>query len=193
MQTILYWSHTKWLVHALTVMPTHVHVLATPLESARGEWYSLSEILHSIERASARSINLARGVQGPVWSTESYDRIIRSEREWSATFDYILHNAMDDGYEGDPYAYDGFWCEGMEAPPGEHGGPPMAEHPADERSTGGVMPRISAGSFVQRRRYLPHWESPGASYHVVFGLRGHRASPDLPEQILGRRMRGPIP
>ena len=163
----------------MAVMPTHVHVLATPLQAAPGEWYSLSEILHSIKRASARYINVARGQNGPVWSVESYDHIIRDEREWSATFDYLLANAVEEGYTGDPYEYDGFWCESMEGLASESICLPST-NTADAPEVGSHPLRVREAAFVQRRRRLPHWESPGASYHVVFGLRSHRVSPPSP-------------
>jgi REP element-mobilizing transposase RayT len=175
---ILFWHRKKWLVHALVVMPTHVHILATPLEADRGEWYSLSEILHSVKLGSARRINQLRGTHGPVWCTESYDHIIRNEREWDATFAYVLKNPVEIGFEGDPYTYGGFWCESM--------GELAREEPgAAARGAQGAAPRRHVAarpaqdSFVRRYRNLPHWERPGASYHISFALRGHR----VPETV----------
>ena len=52
---ILSLHESKWTVHALTVMPDHVHVLATPLGRETGQWHSLSEILRSIKMGSAFS------------------------------------------------------------------------------------------------------------------------------------------
>ena len=177
-QEILFWHHRKWHVHALSVMPTHVHVLATPLEAGRGEWYALSEILHSVKRGSAWRVNRLRGARGPVWAKESYDHFIRHEREWSAAFDYLLANAVGGGYEGDPYEYDGFWCESME---GLHG----AEIVANTALLTGAVPRVKEGSSSQRRRRLPHLELPGGTYHIVFSLRGHRVPAPL---VPGTRM-----
>jgi REP element-mobilizing transposase RayT len=48
--SVLHWHPGKWRVHLLTVMPDHVHVLATPQQSAPAQCYSLSEILHSVKR-----------------------------------------------------------------------------------------------------------------------------------------------
>jgi len=172
---ILYWHRRKWIVHALVVMPTHVHVLATPLEARRGEWHSLSEILHSVKLGSARRVNQLRGSRGPVWCPESYDHIIRSEQEGSATFRYLLNNPVEDGFEGDPYTYDGFWYEGMEGLLPEVPRPPASAPGGTQTAPPRhVAPRIAQDTFVQRRRSLPHWERPGASYHVQFALKGHR-------------------
>jgi putative transposase len=176
-QDVLFWHKTKRHVHAVTVMPTHVHVLATPLEAREGEWYSLSEILHSVKRASARHVNRLRGTEGPLWLGESYDHMIRNETEWSAAFDYILGDAPEDGFTDDPYDYDGFWCEGMEG---------SANEPDVSAGAEGPGRRIAEGTFARRRRRLPHWETPGACYHVVFSLIGHRPSPPSPPEIMQR-------
>jgi REP element-mobilizing transposase RayT len=182
---VLFWHRKKWLVHALVVMPTHVHILATPLEADRGEWYSLSEILHSVKLGSARRVNQFRGTRGPVWCPESYDHIIRNEQEWSGAFDYVLNNSTQGGFEGDPYTYDGFWCESMEgighgcSTPICSAGSQTCGH-AQVSPLRHVAPRVAQDSFVQRHRNLPHWERPGASYHLQFALKGHRVPNTTP-------------
>ena len=178
---ILFWHRKKWLVQALVVMPTHVHILATPLEAVRGQWHSLSEILHSVKLGSARRVNRLRGTRGPIWCPESYDHIIRHERELSAVFDYLLNNPVKDGFEGDPYAYDGFWYEGMAGLLPEVSRPPA--HAPGETQTPPVRHvalRVPQDTFLQRRRNLPHWERPGASSHIQFAVKGHRVpDPDV--------------
>jgi hypothetical protein len=111
---ILFWHGKKWTVHMLTVMPDHVHILATPLEKARGEWFPLSEILHSIKYGSALRINRLRGRRGALWLSESFDRIVRDEREFDQKATYILGNASVAGLVLDGWKWDGLWCEGME-------------------------------------------------------------------------------
>jgi putative transposase len=173
--TILFWHRKKWFVHALSVMPTHSHILATPMEATPGEWYSLSEILHSVKRGSSLRINRYRASKGSVWWPESYNHIIRNEREWSDTFAYILNNAVADGLAEDPYAYDGFWCESMEGLQPELSLPRLNDYLKEEiPSKRRVAPRVPQGTFIQRQRNLPHWELPGSSYHIQFSIKGHR-------------------
>ena len=112
-EALLYWHRVKWHVHVLTVMPDHAHVLASPLQCSVTEWNSLSSILHSVKRHSARQINLARGRQGNLWQAETYDRIVRDEDEFDEKSQYILANALRRGLVEDPWDYDGFWCESM--------------------------------------------------------------------------------
>jgi putative transposase len=40
------------------IMPNHVHLVFTPLEKEKGELYSLTEILHSLKRYTARQSNM---------------------------------------------------------------------------------------------------------------------------------------
>ena len=112
-KALLYWHGVKWHVHVLTVMPDHAHVLASPRQSSVTEWYSLSSILHSVKRHSARQINLGRGRQASLWQAETYDRIVRDEAEFDEKSRYILGNAFRRGLVEDPWEYDGFWCESM--------------------------------------------------------------------------------
>jgi len=112
-ESILYWHKRKWAVHALTVMPDHVHILATPREKTAGQWFSVSAILHSVKRQSARRINHLRGRRGALWRPESFDRIVRDESEFDEKANYILGNAVRAGLVEDGWSYDGFWCEGM--------------------------------------------------------------------------------
>ena len=112
-RAILHWHQEKWRVHVLTVMPDHAHLLASPLLSGPNEWYSLSGIMHSVKRHSARQINLVRGRQGKLWQAETYDRLVRDEAEFDGKSRYVLANALRRGLAEDPWKYDGFWCESM--------------------------------------------------------------------------------
>jgi REP element-mobilizing transposase RayT len=112
---ILFWHGRKWTAHALTVMPDHVHILATPLEASKGRWHSLSTILHSVKSVSSLKINQLRGRRRPLWQSESFDRIVRDEKEFHEKASYILSNAVKARLVDDGWKYDGYWCPGMEA------------------------------------------------------------------------------
>lgn len=98
----------------MTVMPDHVHIVATPLEVAKGAWFSLSSILHSVKRHAARTINMSRGTSGALWQSETFDRIIRDHVEYDKKANYILQNAVKAGLAEGGWGYDGFWCDVME-------------------------------------------------------------------------------
>lgn len=98
-------------------MPDHVHILARPLEHSKDQWHSLSAILRGVKRQSARAINRLRDRRGTLWQAESFDRIVRDQREFEEKGNYILGNAVKAGLVEDGWLYDGFWCEGMQGMP----------------------------------------------------------------------------
>lgn len=76
------------------IMPNHVHLICTPLEKEKDDFYGLPEILHSLKRHTARQSNLILGRSGPFWQDESYDHIIRDEAELERIIKYVLHNPV---------------------------------------------------------------------------------------------------
>jgi REP element-mobilizing transposase RayT len=106
---ILFWHPVKWHVHMFTVMPDHVHLLATPCEEKPGRWYALSRILHSVKSYTANAINQHRAMQGRLWQSESFDRIVRDAAEFDEKATYIFNNAVKANLATDGWRYDGFW------------------------------------------------------------------------------------
>lgn len=95
----------KWILHALTVMPDHVHLVARLLTSPVGKDYELSSVLHSVKSYSANQINLLRGESGTVWQRESYDRIMRNDRELRETLEYVELNPVRKDIVNQPGEY----------------------------------------------------------------------------------------
>ena len=69
---------SKFDLHALVVMPDHAHLLLSPLRAPDGWSFSLPQIMHAIQGASAREINLLLDRRGPVWQEEFFDHVLRS-------------------------------------------------------------------------------------------------------------------
>jgi REP element-mobilizing transposase RayT len=69
------------------VMPNHVHSLITPFAG-----YGLGDLLHSIKRFSARQINSLRNQRGTLWLEETFDHIVRSEKQLIHFREYIDQN-----------------------------------------------------------------------------------------------------
>lgn len=103
-----HWDEVRMLHHAVVVMPDHVHLLMTPLEKTPGEWWSLSDLLHSIKSFSAHEINKQRQTKGTVWQDDRYDRIIRTEEDYDEKLAYMLENPTKVGL-GDDYPW--LWVE----------------------------------------------------------------------------------
>ncbi|HMB25148.1 MAG TPA: transposase, partial [Anaerolineales bacterium] len=79
------------------IMPNHVHLIFTPQEKEKGTFYSLTEILHSLKRHTARQSNLILRRSGPFWQDESYDSIVRDETELERIVKYVLYNPVKAG------------------------------------------------------------------------------------------------
>jgi REP element-mobilizing transposase RayT len=82
---------------AFCIMPNHVHLIFTPLEKEKGNFYSLPEILHSLKGHTARQSNFVLGRSGSFWQDESYDHIIREEAELERTIKSVLYNPVKAG------------------------------------------------------------------------------------------------
>ena len=68
----------RYQLHAVVVMPEHVHLLLTPLRDEKGWPFALPLILKLLKGTSARSVNKLLGLGGPAWQEESLDHVLRS-------------------------------------------------------------------------------------------------------------------
>jgi REP element-mobilizing transposase RayT len=82
-----------YLLDDWAVMPNHVHAILWPMPN-----FTLSEILKSRKRHTARQANVILGKTGcPFWQRESYDHWIRNEDEKSRIRHYIRMNPVNAG------------------------------------------------------------------------------------------------
>ena len=105
-------NQDRYELFAACVMPDHVHLLIEPAvkkyhSDEKAEFFSLTEILHTIKSFTAHQINQAHERKGPVWEKESFDRIIRSEADLQEKFTYILNNPREAGIieQDEEYAF----------------------------------------------------------------------------------------
>ncbi|CAA6677340.1 MULTISPECIES: transposase [unclassified Lentimonas] len=85
-------------LHSAVIMPNHVHAVMEPL----GE-HQLAVLLKGIKGASARLANTTLGRAGVFWMDESYDRIVRSEKEYAYFLRYIRENPVKAGLREGAY------------------------------------------------------------------------------------------
>jgi len=107
----LFENGRKVHMHAFVVMPTHVHMLFTPLFDEQGEAYPLAEILNGIKGASSHGVNKLLGRKGALWEAESFDRFIRSEADFEYRMLYIVQNPIAAGLAKGPDDYPWAWRE----------------------------------------------------------------------------------
>ena len=77
----------RYHLYAYVAMPNHVHVLFQPVEGR-----TLSEVVTSWKRFTARKINDRLTKEGTLWQKESFDTLVRSERHFKTIVGYIKRN-----------------------------------------------------------------------------------------------------
>jgi putative transposase len=77
----------RYAMDAFVIMPNHVHVLILPHEG-----WTLSRIISTWKKNSAREINGRLGQEGALWQKESYDHIVRDLEQLEAFRRYVANN-----------------------------------------------------------------------------------------------------
>ncbi|MDX6557156.1 MAG: REP-associated tyrosine transposase [Blastocatellia bacterium] len=86
----------KYRLDAYSIMPNHVHSVFAPLgQDTTPE--SLSSIMHSLKRNTAKRANQILGRSGSFWEHESFDHYIRNRAEWTRIVKYVLDNPVKAG------------------------------------------------------------------------------------------------
>ena len=129
-----------YVLHAFVVMPNHVHLLITPA-------VPLPMLTKSLKGITAKRANAVLGLTGiPFWQDETYDHVVRNEREFERIRNYIEGNPVRAGLVKDTSAYR--WSSAGWATGGS---------PADQ----GVCP--TAPSMTQRHE-TPHNRPTGTGF-----------------------------
>jgi putative transposase len=99
-EAFLTFDGTRYRLHAWTIMPNHIHVLASILPG-----FPLGTIVSSWKRYTARKANQLLNRTGAFWQDDYWDRLIRSEEHFSATVEYIDLNPVKAGMVASPEAW----------------------------------------------------------------------------------------
>ena len=88
-----------YVSHAFVVMPNHVHLLATPA-------VALSKLTKSLKGITAKRASAMLGLtRRPFWQEESYDHLVRHEREFGKIWNFIEGNPVRAGLVKDASKY----------------------------------------------------------------------------------------
>ena len=87
-------SAARIRLHAVVVMPDHIHLLLTPLRNEQGWPFPLVDILQRVKGATAHRINKLLHRSGPVWEEESFDHVLRSDESLKEKCEYIRQNPV---------------------------------------------------------------------------------------------------
>jgi putative transposase len=82
---------------AFCILNNHMHIVFTPCLDADGSCRSLSSIMHSLKRHTARQANLLLEREGEFWQHENYDHLVRDDADWRRIITYVLNNPVAAG------------------------------------------------------------------------------------------------
>jgi REP element-mobilizing transposase RayT len=107
-------------LHAFVVMPNHVHLLVTAT-------IPLPKLTKSLKSITAKRANSILGLTGSTfWQEESYDHVVRNEREFERIRNYIEENPVRAGLirQADEYRWSSAGLATRGSPSGPGGPPP---------------------------------------------------------------------
>ncbi len=92
------YQHKKmfWL-HAVIVMPEHVHLIFDVCRDQDTAPFSLLEVMQNRKGVSAHRINRLLKRKGKVWQEESFDHVLRSEERLEDRIEYLRQNPVRRG------------------------------------------------------------------------------------------------
>jgi len=98
-QSLHFMDGKKYDLIAYCIMPNHVHAVFTPLpvEAGSHTYHALASIMQSIKEYTARQANRILGRKGKLWQDESYDHVVRGEKELERIVNYVLNNPVKAG------------------------------------------------------------------------------------------------
>jgi REP element-mobilizing transposase RayT len=95
-EALHYRDGQKYRLDAYSIMPNHVHSVFAPLAHDSVP-ESLSSIMHSLKRNTAKGANQILHRSGVFWEHESFDHYIRNRAEWKRIVEYVLDNPVKAG------------------------------------------------------------------------------------------------
>lgn len=142
-------------MHGFVVMPTHVHLVFTPLRDDLGESYTLAEIMNGIKGSSAHSINKLLKRKGSLWQDESMDRFLRTDEEFDSKMLYLMINPVRARLVKNPLDYPWLWRRVTQpgaAVPQRHRYSPEEEITPSETDDPLSTPMISRGRLGRKKK-----------------------------------------
>jgi REP element-mobilizing transposase RayT len=101
-------------MHALVIMPDHVHMVMTPLLDDHGNTFGLAQIMNGIKGSSAHAVNRLLRRSGHVWQSESFDHVLRSDESARLKAEYVCANPVRAGLAATEDDYPWLWREWVE-------------------------------------------------------------------------------
>lgn len=93
-ESIEFFETKELVTHAYCIMPNHLHWVFTHQEDAEVLW----RVLQRMKRFTATHANKVLQQEGQFWEDESYDHIVRNEKEFDNIIWYTLQNPVKAGF-----------------------------------------------------------------------------------------------
>ncbi len=104
--SLLNFDKMRYRMISFVIMTDHCHAILHPLPKKDGAFWDISHIIGSIKKFTSRKINEIEHCEGDhLWQKESYDRIIREDKEMEKFLEYIDYNAIKAGMSDEPQKY----------------------------------------------------------------------------------------
>ena len=99
----------RWDLVLICILPEVTEMMFTVRESPDGSAYELSDILEKAKTRAGKEIIKRSGENFPPFYGESYDRIIRNDEEFEATWEKIVESPVSLELVEDPDDYPWLW------------------------------------------------------------------------------------
>ena len=107
-----YREQGRFLLHAFVVMPDHLHVVFSPVQS-------LEQAVGLIK--GGYSFAIRNTYRGPVWQDSYYAHRVLDERDYDSQIRYVAENPARRGYEAYPHVHTQ-WPDRLDPRPDHLGG-----------------------------------------------------------------------
>jgi REP element-mobilizing transposase RayT len=105
-KAIHYYENKEYKLICYCIMPNHVHIVIDLINNKR----LLGDILGSVKKYGARRANKVLCKKGKFWQSESFDRLVRDERELYYVIRYVLMNPVNAGLVNNWKEWKGTYC-----------------------------------------------------------------------------------
>lgn len=100
--------------YAWCIMPSHVHWIFRAREkNHEGKVVSVSQVMESVKKHTARNINRIMGRKGLLWQKESFDTTLRDQQQLDHAIEYTLNNPVIAQLVDHPKDWPGCWSKDL--------------------------------------------------------------------------------
>lgn len=102
--SLFYNDKTEYDLISFCIMPNHVHIVFSLIDEnlsnskLKDKPFRITKILQNLKKYTAFESNRLLKRTGQFWHNESYDHVIRNEKEYFRIINYILNNPVKAGF-----------------------------------------------------------------------------------------------